>query len=135
MCAVYFCTISLSDLLTPWDLIEGRLHAAVKGDFVIAFYNPVSKTRTSQLVKALRILLNSRPSTTPVIIARNLGRKGERVRTLTLGELDPSEVDMLTVVLVGSSQTRSIKRSDGGDWIYTPRGYQNEASATKKEKA
>jgi cobalt-precorrin 5A hydrolase/precorrin-3B C17-methyltransferase len=130
-----FCTISLSDLLTPWDLIEGRLHAAVKGDFVIAFYNPVSKTRTSQLVKALRILLNSRPSTTPVIIARNLGRKGERVRTLTLGELDPSEVDMLTVVLVGSSQTRSIKRSDGGDWIYTPRGYQNGASGTTKEKA
>jgi len=96
-----FCTISLSDLLTPWDAIERRLRAAADGDFVVAFYNPVSRRRTWQLGKAREILLAARPESTPVVIARNLGRDGEQVRIVTLGTLDPADIDMLTVVLVG----------------------------------
>ncbi|MGZ0246131.1 MAG: precorrin-3B C(17)-methyltransferase [Alphaproteobacteria bacterium] len=118
-----FCTISLSDLLTPWDAIERRLHAAAAGDFVVAFYNPVSRRRTWQLGKAREILLTGRPETTPVVLARNLGREGEQVRVVTLGALDPADVDMLTVVLVGSSESRIVARSDGRHWVYTPRGY------------
>ena len=118
-----FCTISLSDLLTPWDAIERRLRAAAHGDFVVAFYNPVSRRRTWQLGKAREILLAARPASTPVVIARNLGRDGEQVRIVTLGTLDPADIDMLTVVLVGSSETRAVARGDGRHWVYTPRGY------------
>ena len=118
-----FCTISLSDLLTPWEAIERRLHAAAAGDFVVAFYNPVSRRRTWQLGKAREILLTERPETTPVVLARNLGREGEQVRVVTLGTLDPADVDMLTVVLVGSSESRTVARGDGRHWVYTPRGY------------
>ena len=118
-----FCTISLSDLLTPWDAIERRVRAAADGDFVIAFYNPVSMRRTWQLMKARDILLDARPGATPVILARNLGRDGEQVRTVTLDALEVADVDMLTVVLVGSSETRAVARGDGRHWIYTPRGY------------
>ncbi|MGB0632688.1 MAG: precorrin-3B C(17)-methyltransferase [Alphaproteobacteria bacterium] len=118
-----FCTISLSDLLTPWDAIERRVKAAADGDFVIAFYNPVSMRRTWQLAKARDMLLDARPGSTPVILARNLGRDGEQVRTVTLEALDIADVDMLTVVLVGSSETRAVARGDGRHWVYTPRGY------------
>ena len=118
-----FCTISLSDLLTPWQAIERRVEAAADGDFVIAFYNPVSQRRTWQLATAREILLSSRPGTTPVIIARNLGRAEESLRTTTLDALDPADIDMLTVVLVGSSETRAVSRGDGRCWVYTPRGY------------
>ena len=123
-----FCTISLSDLLTPWDAIEQRVRAAADGDFVIAFYNPVSLRRTWQLAKARDILLDTRPGTTPVILARNLGRDGEQVRTVTLDALDVADVDMLTVVLVGSSETRAVGRGDGRHWVYTPRGYAGKQS-------
>ncbi len=123
-----FCTVSLSDLLTPWDVIENRVRAAAAGDFVIAFYNPVSKRRTTQLARARDILAEHRPGNTPVVLARNLGREGETVRVITLGELDPAEVDMLTLVLVGSKETRTIARGDGTTKVYTPRGY-----AGKKE--
>lgn len=127
-----FCTISLSDLLTPWEVIERRIRAAAEGDFVIAVYNPVSRRRTGQLPAFREILLGRRPASTPVILARNLGREGERVRVTTLGALDAGEVDMLTLVLVGSSETRAIPpvpggdgnpRVEGGAWVYTPRGY------------
>mgnify|MGYP003700713565 CR=1 FL=1 len=118
-----FCTISLSDLLTPWEAIERRVKAAAEGDFVIAFYNPVSKRRTRQLAEAVKILRRHRPDDTPVVLARNLGRPGETVTVVNLAELTPDMVDMLTVVLVGSSETRRVARSDGGTWIYTPRGY------------
>lgn len=127
-----FCTISLSDLLTPWEAIERRLRAAADGDFVIAFYNPVSRRRTWQLGKAREILLGARPETTPVILARNLGRDGEQVRTITLGALDPADIDMLTVVLVGSSETRAIPRGDGRSWVYTPRGYAGKNAQDKE---
>ena len=118
-----FCAISLSDLLTPWSAIERRLKAAAEGDFVVAFYNPVSQRRRSQLAAAKEILLTKRPADTPVVIARNLGREGERITVVTLSQLDIDAVDMLTLVIIGSSETRVVTRPDGGVWVYTPRGY------------
>lgn len=118
-----FCAISLSDLLTPWEAIERRLKAAAEGDFVVAFYNPVSRRRTTQLARAVEILSAHRPADTPVVLGRNLGRTGETITVLDLSELTPDKVDMLTVVLVGASTTRRIERADGSSWVYTPRGY------------
>lgn len=118
-----FCTISLSDLLTPWEAIEKRLHAAGSGDFVVAFYNPVSKRRRTQLAEARRILLTYRPAHTPVLLASNLGRPGEALKWRSLQTLDVDEVDMLTIVLVGSSESRSFVRASGEQVGYTPRGY------------
>jgi cobalt-precorrin 5A hydrolase/precorrin-3B C17-methyltransferase len=117
-----FCTISLSDLLTPWDIIERRVQAAAEGDFVIAFYNPVSMRRRDQLPAARAALLKHRPATTPVVLARNLGRGGETVRLTTLEALNVDDVDMLTLVLVGNSESRVTKRG-AAEWLYTPRGY------------
>ena len=118
-----FCTISLSDLLTPWEDIQRRVKAAGEGDFVIAFYNPVSKKRRTQLAYARDELLHHRPADTPVILATNLGREGETVRIVPLDRLDVDDVDMLTVVIVGSSNTRVVATGDGKRWAYTPRGY------------
>ena len=118
-----FCTISLSDLLTPWETIVRRIRAAAEGDFVIAFYNPVSQRRTTQLSQAKEILLKHRPAETPVVLARNLGRKEEQLKVVSLEKLDPTQVDMLTVVLVGSSQTRWLHLPNGEVRVYTPRGY------------
>ncbi len=117
-----FCALSLSDLLTPWQAIVTRLKAAAEADFVVALYNPVSQRRRTQLAEARDILLAHRPPSTPVIVARNLGRDGETVRTVTLAALDPEEVDMLTVVIVGASTTQAVL-AGGKSWIYTPRGY------------
>ena len=118
-----FCTISLSDLLTPWEAIQMRVKAAAEGDFVIAFYNPVSKRRRTQLAYARDVLLNHRPDDTPVILATNLGREGELIRVVPLAELNIDDVDMLTVVIVGSSQSQTVATGDGNTWVYTPRGY------------
>ena len=117
-----FCTISLSDLLTPWAEIETRITAAAQGDFVIAFYNPVSRRRRQGLAKAKAILLAHRPATTPVVLASNLGRKEEAVRFRTLASLEVDEVDMLTLVLVGASSSRHLQVGME-DKAYTPRGY------------
>ena len=119
-----FCSISLSDLLTPWDTIKSRIIAAAKSDFVIAFYNPVSSKRINQLSEAHEILLKHRSPDTPVILAHNLGRSGERVNVVTLACMEPSEVNMLTVVIVGSSQSKKIQLPNGVVRVYTPRGYQ-----------
>ena len=118
-----FCTISLSDLLTPWPDIVRRITAAAKSDFVVAFYNPVSKRRRTQLGHARDVMLRHRPPDTPVVLATNLGRQGERVRVIPLAELDVDDVDMLTVVIVGSTETRTVRTGDGRVWAYTPRGY------------
>jgi cobalt-precorrin 5A hydrolase / precorrin-3B C17-methyltransferase len=118
-----FCTISLSDLLTPWADIQTRVKAAAEADFVIAFYNPVSMKRRTQLAYARDVLLQHRPATTPVILATNLGREGETVRIVPLGELNIDDVDMLTVVIVGSSESQTVTTGDGRVWAYTPRGY------------
>ena len=113
-----FCAISLSDLLTPWETIDTRIHAAAQGDFVIAFYNPVSKKRDWQLDHAKQVLLKHRPADCPVIIARNLSRPDEKISVTTLAQLDSSQVDMLTLVMVGNSETRAFAKG-----VYTPRGY------------
>lgn len=117
-----FCTISLSDLLTPWESIEKRLQAAAAADFVVCFYNPVSKRRRDQLTRARDILLTGRGPDTPVILARQLGRPEESVRFVTLGRLRAEDADMLTMVVVGSSESRRITFG-GREWVYTPRGY------------
>ncbi|MDJ0993620.1 MAG: precorrin-3B C(17)-methyltransferase [Dinoroseobacter sp.] len=117
-----FCAISLSDLLTPRVEIVKRLHAAAEGDFVIAFYNPVSKRRRTLLAEARDILLDHRPADTPVLLASSLGRPEEHIRYRRLADLDVDEVDMLTVVLVGSSNSQLAKLGEGPR-MFTPRGY------------
>lgn len=113
-----FCAISLSDLLTPWETIERRIQAAAQADFVIAFYNAVSRHRNWQLERARDILLAHRPPDTPVVVAFNVTRKGESVTVARLADLDPAPLNMLTLILVGNSETRRV-----GNWVYTPRGY------------
>ncbi|MCW6051984.1 precorrin-3B C(17)-methyltransferase [Lyngbya sp. CCAP 1446/10] len=118
-----FCVISLSDILKPWEVIEQRISAAAKADLVMAFYNPISKQRIWQLGRAIEILLQTRDAKTPVVLGRNLGRPGQSVRVCTLGEFQPEDADMRTLVIVGSSQTRIIPRKYGDVWVYTPRRY------------
>lgn len=130
-----FCTISLSDLLTPRDDIIRRLKAAAEGDFVIAFYNPVSKTRRTLLAEARDILLEHRPADTPVMLASSLGRPEEHIRYRKLADLQVDEVDMLTVVLIGSSNSRLAQLGEGPR-MFTPRGYARKIDgdlSTKKE--
>ncbi|MFM7311968.1 MAG: precorrin-3B C(17)-methyltransferase [Cyanobium sp.] len=113
-----FCTISLSDRLTPWAVIEKRLRGAAAGDFVVALYNPRSRGRDWQLQRAVELLLEGRPAETPVALARQLGRSEERVNLHTLGTLPIEQVDMLTLVLIGNS---SSYVRDGR--MVPPRGY------------
>ena len=117
-----FCAISLSDLLTPRADIVRRIRAAAEGDFVIAFYNPVSRRRRTLLAEARDMLLRHRPPDTPVLLAANLGRPQERLAYRRLADLDVDEVDMLTVVLVGSSQSR-LTGPEGARRMFTTRGY------------
>jgi len=123
-----FCAISLSDLLTPLETILLRIKKAAEADFVIAFYNPVSQRRREPLAMAKDILLQHRAPETPVVLARNLGREGERITHVSLGELDVDRVDMLTLVIVGSGASRPLALPDGRRFVYTPRGY-----GTKRE--
>jgi cobalt-precorrin 5A hydrolase / precorrin-3B C17-methyltransferase len=118
-----FCAISLSDLLTPWAEIERRLEAAAAGDFVTALYNPASSRRRQGLGRALEMLRSARPPETPLVHARNLGRSGETLALAPLAAFDPSAVDMLSLLIVGSSRTRMFARPDGRTLVYTPRGY------------
>jgi cobalt-precorrin 5A hydrolase/precorrin-3B C17-methyltransferase len=113
-----FCTVSLSDRLTPWEVIERRLEGAAKGDFVVALYNPRSKGRDWQLQRAKDILLTERPVSTPVVMARQLGRQEEHVSFCRLDSLPVESVDMLTVLIIGNSSSRL----EGGRMV-TPRGY------------
>ena len=117
-----FCTISLSDLLTPWQTIEKRLHACGQGDFVVSFYNPRSKKRDWQINTARDILLEYRPANTPVILGRQLTREDESIRIISLNELHSDDVDMFTLVSVGNSESRHIINGSQ-EWVYTPRGY------------
>lgn len=113
-----FAVISLSDLLTPWEVIVKRLEGATMGDLAIALYNPMSHKRTDNLRMACETILRYRPETTPCGIAVNIGREGENCRVLTLGELKNTTVDMFTTVIIGNSVTRVI-----GGRLVTPRGY------------
>ncbi|MBD2077309.1 precorrin-3B C(17)-methyltransferase [Phormidium sp. FACHB-592] len=119
-----FCAISLSDILKPWSVIEERIALAAQADFAMAFYNPVSKQRTWQLDKAKEILMKWRSPATPVVLARNLGRSGQSVQVIALDQLTAAHADMRTVLLIGSSKTRTIARADGNVWVYTPRHYE-----------
>ncbi|WP_208623454.1 precorrin-3B C(17)-methyltransferase [Brucella oryzae] len=118
-----FCIISLSDNLKPWEIIEKRLALAAEADFAMAFYNPISKARPHQLGRALEILRQYRSPETPVVLGRDIGRPAETTRTTMLGALTPDDVDMRTVVIVGSSHTQVFTKSDGWEWVYTPRWY------------
>ncbi|MET9522372.1 precorrin-2 C(20)-methyltransferase [Streptomyces coeruleorubidus] len=118
-----YATISLSDRLKPWEVIAERLHAAASADLVLALYNPGSRSRTWQVGKARELLLEHRAPDTPVVVARDVGGTGERVRIVRLADLDPAEVDMRTILLVGSSQTRAVRRGDGEEIVWTPRRY------------
>ncbi|KMZ12522.1 Cobalamin biosynthesis protein CbiG / Cobalt-precorrin-3b C17-methyltransferase [Candidatus Burkholderia humilis] len=113
-----FCVLSLSDNLKPWRVIEERIAYASKADLVMAFYNPLSKARPWQFDRAIDIARQHRDAATPVVLGREIGRPGERLRIVTLGELSGALVDMRTMVIVGSSTTRVV-----GDWVYTPRWY------------
>lgn len=118
-----FCVMSLSDNLKPWSIIEKRLDLAAEADLALAFYNPISKARPWQLGRALEIVAQHRTSETPVVLGRDIGRPGQTLRTTTLGALTPDQVDMRTMVLIGSSTTCTFPRATGGDWVYTPRWY------------
>jgi cobalt-precorrin 5A hydrolase/precorrin-3B C17-methyltransferase len=111
-------SISLSDLHTPWEVIERRVRAAAEADIVVTFYNPRSRGRDWQLPKALGILAEHRTPQTPVGVVRNASRPDESSRLTTLGALDPATVDMMTVVTVGNTATRDIAGR-----MVTPRGY------------
>ena len=114
-----FCVLSLSDRLTPWEVIERRLAAAAIGDFCIALYNPSSKGRPDYLARAVRILLaNGKAPGTVCGIVRNIGREGQESRVLTLAALETTPVDMFTTVFVGNAQTRQLSGR-----MVTPRGY------------
>ncbi|EKQ68492.1 precorrin-3B C17-methyltransferase [Leptolyngbyaceae cyanobacterium JSC-12] len=118
-----FCAISLSDILKPWEVIAQRIAAAAQADFAIAFYNPVSQHRTWQLEKAKELLLQWRSPQTPVVLARNLGRPGQTVTVKSLEQLAIEDADMRTVILIGSSKTRTVQQRSGKQWVYTPRHY------------
>ncbi|WP_328367045.1 precorrin-3B C(17)-methyltransferase [Streptomyces sp. NBC_00445] len=115
-------SISLSDLHTPWEIIERRVRAAAEADIVVTFYNPRSRGRDWQLPKALAILAEHRAGTTPVGVVRNASRPDESGRLTTLAALDPATVDMMTVVTVGNTATREIAGR-----MVTPRGYRWQA--------
>ncbi|MGI5458782.1 precorrin-2 C(20)-methyltransferase [Streptomyces sp. CA-249302] len=118
-----YAAISLSDRLKPWEVIAERLRAAAAADLVLALYNPGSRSRTWQVGKARELLLELRAPDTPVVVARDVGGSGERVRIVRLTDLDPAEVDMRTILLVGSSQTQAVRRGTGEDAVWTPRRY------------
>lgn len=113
-----FAAVSLSDLLTPWAVIEKRLHAVGEGDFVIALYNPQSKRRDWQLKKAQEILLQYKVSDTPVAVVKSAYREGERIVLTTLDHMAEAEVGMLTTILIGNASTFRYL-----DFMVTPRGY------------
>jgi len=113
-----FCAISLSNLLTPWEVIQKRLKAAAEGDFIVALYNPKSRTRTEQIEFARETFLQHRGAETPVALARSLYRPDERITLTTLGDMLTHDIDMLTTVIIGNRSSRSYK-----GWFITPRGY------------
>lgn len=118
-----FCVMSLSDNLKPWSIIEKRLDLATEADLALAFYNPISRARPWQLGRALEIVAQHRTAATPVVLGRDIGRPGQTLRVTTLGQLTPDQVDMRTMVLIGSSTTCTFAKADGGEWVYTPRWY------------
>ena len=114
-----FCVISLSDLLTPWEMIEKRLECAALGDFALCLYNPASKKRADYLRRACDILLRHKSSETLCGWVRNIGREGQESKVMSLLQLREEQVDMFTTVFVGSSTTTLCAGR-----LVTPRGYE-----------
>ncbi|WP_286471716.1 precorrin-3B C(17)-methyltransferase [Parabacteroides goldsteinii] len=123
-----FCVISLSDLMTPWELIEKRIKAAASADFITAIYNPKSEGRYWQLYRLIEIFLQERDPQTPVGFVRQAGREEQEVTITTLADFDPEQVDMFTVILIGNSQTYQFENK-----MITPRGYYREIKMAAKE--
>jgi len=117
-----FCIISLSDLMTPWDRIEKRIIAAASADFVTAVYNPKSNGRYWQIYRLIELFREERSPETPVGYVRQAGRDEQQIKVTTLGEFDPEEIDMFTIVIIGNSQSYIF----GEEYIVTPRGYYRE---------
>ena len=113
-----FCVISLSDKLTPWEIIEKRIKGALLGDFVVAIFNPQSKERNWQLKATIKMFLEKRKKETPILVARQVGRKDQKISFCTLEDLPYSQIDMLTLVIVGNSITKLIDNK-----FISPRGY------------
>ncbi len=118
-----YVTLSLSDRLKPWAVIARRLEAAAAGDFAIAIYNPASRSRRQQLADARALLLTHRDAATPVVVGRAVGTDDQQVTVTTLRELDPAQVDMSCLVIVGSSQSRVVRDNSGAARVITPRRY------------
>ncbi|MDQ0472458.1 precorrin-3B C17-methyltransferase [Labrys wisconsinensis] len=121
-----FCAISLSDNLKPWAVVEKRLVAAAAADLVIALYNPASKARPDQIGRAFEAL-RSAVGERLVILAKAVGRPDETIIRTSLAAVDPREVDMRTLVIIGSAATRVIERPEGEAWVYTPRRWEEGA--------
>ena len=124
------CVISLSDLMTPWEVIERRIKAAAVGDFVTAVYNPKSHGRYWQLYRLQELFLKSRSRETPVGYVRQAGRPEQEIKVTTLGDFDPEDVDMFTVIIIGNSQSYI---ADGK--IITPRGYYKQESGDRSQES
>jgi precorrin-2 C20-methyltransferase/precorrin-3B C17-methyltransferase len=118
-----YATISLSDRLKPWEVVAARLEAAAGADMVLVLYNPASRSRTWQVGRARDLLLEHRAPDTPVVVARDVGGAEESVTVVPLADLDPAVVDMRTLLIIGSSQTRAVTRADGRAVVWTPRRY------------
>ena len=116
-----FCALSLSDNLKHWPVIERRLDAAAQAGFVIALYNPISRSRPWQLTAALERLRRHLPATTPTVFGRAVGRADETIAVTTLQAADPAGADMATLVIVGSAETRLVPRPGHAPLVYTPR--------------
>ncbi len=113
-----FCAISLSDKLTPWEIIEKRIKGALLGEFVVAIFNPQSKERDWQLKKTIKMFLEKREKDTPILIARQVGRKDQRISFSTLEDFPYSQIDMLTLIIIGNSKTKLVENK-----FISPRGY------------
>jgi precorrin-3B C17-methyltransferase len=130
-----FCVISLSDRLKPWEIVARRLEAAASADFAIAIYNPISSERQWQLAEARSIVSRHRGAETPVVLARSVGRSCEQILITDLQRFNPSQADMQTIILIGSSTTRVIDLPNARQMIYTPRSYAAESVAVLGEDA
>ena len=117
-----YCVISLSDRLKPWEVIADRIDKAAAADLVLALYNPASRARTWQVGAVRDLVLRHRPPATPVVVGRGVGRPGEQVSVTSLADLDPAAVDMSTLLIIGSSTTRTFARR-GRTAVFTPRSY------------
>ncbi len=113
--------LSLSDNLKPRAVIEQRLRAALAADFVVALYNPASRARPEYIFEIMELIKSIKPLSTPIVLARAVGGAGERIMLTTLEAVDAAAIDMRTLVVIGSTETRIVPRPDGAPFVYTAR--------------